>query len=93
MISSDLRMIARSNLAGNWLKSALENFATPREKNIRPFFNKVLAFSQKVQSRRNNNFYFINSICQNFSHFFCLLPEPWRQKKRSACSSRFMLCA
>jgi hypothetical protein len=49
-----------------------ENFATPREKNIRPFFNKALAFSQKVQSRRNNDFYFINSICQNFSHFFKL---------------------
>ena len=26
MISSDLRMIARSNLAGNWLKSALVAF-------------------------------------------------------------------
>jgi hypothetical protein len=48
-----------------------ENFATPREKNIRPFFNKALAFSQKVLSRRNNNFYFINGVCQNFSHFLC----------------------
>jgi hypothetical protein len=48
-----------------------ENFATPREKNIRPFFNKALVFSQKVQSRRNNDFYFINSVCQNFSHFLC----------------------
>jgi hypothetical protein len=42
----------------------------PFSKNIRPFFNEVNYFFSKAYFCLDSPFYFINSICQNFSHFF-----------------------